>query len=233
MSGGNGSPASGPIRVIVVDDQALVRTGFSMILSAEDDIEVVGEAGDGREAVALAEAERPDVVLMDIRMPELDGVEATRLLAGPDVPEPAKVLVVTTFDLDDYVYAALRAGASGFLLKDTPAEDLVRAVRTIAAGNALIAPSVTRRLIEQFATRGPAEPGPPPPDLEVLTERELEVLRHLARGCSNAEIAEALFVGETTVKTHVGRILMKLHLRDRVQAVVLAYESGLVQPRRM
>jgi DNA-binding NarL/FixJ family response regulator len=140
------------------------------------------------------------------------------------------VLIVTTFDLDEYVFAALRAGASGFLLKDTPAEDLVRAVKTIAAGNALIAPSVTRRLIEQFATSLPDEPGPPPPNLDVLTERELEVLRHLARGCSNAEIAEALFVSETTVKTHVGRILMKLHLRDRVQAVVLAYESGLVHP---
>jgi DNA-binding NarL/FixJ family response regulator len=225
----DGQP-TGCVRVVVVDDQALVRTGFAMILSAEDDIEVVGQAGDGRAAVEMVRAQRPDVVLMDVRMPELNGVEATRLLAGPGVDDPVKVLIVTTFDLDEYVFAALRAGASGFLLKDTPAEDLVRAVRTIAAGNALIAPSVTRRLIEQFATALPAEPGPPPPNLDVLTERELEVLRHLARGCSNAEIAEALFVSETTVKTHVGRILMKLHLRDRVQAVVLAYESGLVHP---
>jgi DNA-binding NarL/FixJ family response regulator len=219
-----------PVRVVVVDDQALVRTGFSMILSAEDGIDVVGEAADGREAVERARALRPDVVLMDIRMPVLDGVEATRLLAGPDAADPVKVLIVTTFDLDDYVYAALQAGASGFLLKDTPAEDLVRAVQVIAAGDALIAPSVTRRLIEEFARRGPAPAAPTPAVLDGLTDRELEVLRHLARGCSNAEIADALFVGETTVKTHVGRILMKLHLRDRVQAVVLAYETGLVHP---
>ena len=218
------------IRVLVVDDQALVRTGFSMILSAEDDIEVVGQATDGVEALTQVQALRPDVVLMDIRMPNMDGVEATRRLAGPDAVDPVKVLILTTFDLDDYVYAALQAGASGFLLKDTPAEDLVKAVQVIAAGDALIAPSVTRRLIQEFASRAPAEPAAPAPALDLLTERELEVLRQLARGCSNQEIAEALYVGETTVKTHVGRILMKLHLRDRVQAVVLAYEVGLVQP---
>jgi DNA-binding NarL/FixJ family response regulator len=218
------------IRVVVVDDQALVRTGFSMILSAEDGIDVVGEAADGRAAVETVRRLRPDVVLMDIRMPELDGVEATRLLAGPDVSDPAKVLMVTTFDLDDYVYAALRAGASGFLLKDTPPEELVRAVQIVAAGDALIAPGVTRRLIEEFARRAPTEPAPTPDTLAVLTDREVDVLRQLARGSSNAEIAAALYVGETTVKTHVGHILMKLGLRDRVQAVVLAYETGLVQP---
>jgi DNA-binding NarL/FixJ family response regulator len=218
------------IRVVVVDDQALVRTGFSMILSAEDGIEVVGEAADGRQAVETVRRLRPDVVLMDIRMPELDGVEATRQLAGPGVEDPAKVLMVTTFDLDDYVYAALRAGASGFLLKDTPAEDLVRAVQIVATGDALIAPSVTRRLIEEFSRRAPSEPGPTPDTLAVLTDREVDVLRQLARGSSNSEIAAALYVGETTVKTHVGHILMKLGLRDRVQAVVLAYETGLVQP---
>jgi DNA-binding NarL/FixJ family response regulator len=218
------------LRVVVVDDQALVRTGFSMILSAEDGIEVVGEAADGRAAVETVRRLQPDVVLMDIRMPEMDGVEATRLLAGPDVADPAKVLMVTTFDLDDYVYAALRAGASGFLLKDTPPEDLVRAVQIVAAGDALIAPAVTRRLIEEFSRREPAEPAPTPDTLAVLTDREVEVLRQLARGSSNAEIAAALYVGETTVKTHVGHILMKLGLRDRVQAVVLAYETGLVQP---
>jgi DNA-binding NarL/FixJ family response regulator len=218
------------IRVVVVDDQALVRTGFSMILSAEDGIEVVGEAADGRQAVETVRRLQPDVVLMDIRMPELDGVEATRLLAGPDVSDPAKVLMVTTFDLDDYVYAALRAGASGFLLKDTPPEDLVRAVQIVAAGDALIAPGVTRRLIEEFSRRAPTEPAPTPDTLAVLTDREVDVLRQLARGSSNAEIAAALYVGETTVKTHVGHILMKLGLRDRVQAVVLAYETGLVQP---
>lgn len=218
------------IRVLVVDDQALVRTGFSMILSAEDGIEVIGQAVDGVDAVAQVRAGRPDVVLMDIRMPNMDGVEATRQLAGPEAVDPVKVLILTTFDLDDYVYAALQAGASGFLLKDTPAEELVRAVQVIAAGDALIAPSVTRRLIQEFASRAPTEPTATAPALDLLTERELEVLRELARGYSNAEIAEALYVGETTVKTHVGRILMKLHLRDRVQAVVLAYEVGLVQP---
>lgn len=218
------------VRLLVVDDQALVRAGFRLILDAEPDLEVVGEAADGREAIDQARTLRPDVVLMDIRMPELDGVEATRLLAGPDVVDPVKVLMLTTFDLDDYVYAALRAGASGFLLKDTPPEELVHAVRIVAAGDALLAPSVTRRLIEEFARQEPTTPATPPPGLDTLTERELEVLRQMARGLSNAEIAEELFVSETTVKTHVGRVLMKLDLRDRVQAVVLAYESGLVQP---
>jgi DNA-binding NarL/FixJ family response regulator len=218
------------IRVLVVDDQALVRTGFAMILSAEADLEVVGDAADGLEAVARTRELRPDVVLMDIRMPNLDGVEATRRLAGPGVEDPARVLVLTTFDLDDYVYAALQAGASGFLLKDAPPEELVHAIRVVAGGDALIDPSVTRRLIEQFARSRPGAPAPPPPGLAELTEREVEVLRALARGLSNAEIAAELYVSETTVKTHVGHILTKLGLRDRVQAVVVAYESGLVVP---
>jgi DNA-binding NarL/FixJ family response regulator len=215
------------IRVLVVDDQALVRTGFRMILSAEPDIDVVGEAGDGLEAIDLVERAQPDVILMDIRMPRLDGVEATaRIVGGTDAP---RVLILTTFDLDEYVFAAIRAGASGFLLKDTPAEELVSAVRVVAAGDALLAPSVTRRVIEEFATHAPAELAPSV-DLSSLTDREQEVLVHMARGLSNSEIAGQLYLGETTVKTHVGRVLMKLHLRDRVQAVVLAYESGLVRP---
>lgn len=217
------------LRVLLVDDQALMRTGFRMILESEPDIEVVGEAEDGRAGVEAARRLRPDVVLMDIRMPNLDGVEATRLLAGPEVENPIRVLILTTFDLDEYVYAAVRAGASGFLLKDAPPEDLVRALRIVASGEALLAPSVTRRLLEEFASR-PESPAGPPPALETLTPRELEVLRLVARGLSNAEIAEELVVGETTVKTHVGHILMKLGLRDRVQAVVLAYEHGLVRP---
>ena len=226
------------VRVLVVDDQALVRRGFGMILGSEPDIEVVGEASDGRAALDAAAALAPDVVLMDVRMPEMDGIEATaRLSATPGVDGP-KVLILTTFDLDDYVYAALRAGASGFLLKDAPPEELVHAVRVVADGDALIAPSVTRRLIEQFASALPAPDGaaaaggdaPVDDRLEELTDREVEVLEQLAQGRSNAEIAAALFVGETTVKTHVGRILMKLGLRDRVQAVVFAYESGLVRP---
>ena len=217
-------------RILVVDDQALVRRGFRMILDAEEDFDVVGEAADGLEAVDLAARLRPDLVLMDIRMPNLDGVEATRRLAGPDVIDPVTVLILTTFDLDDYVYDALRAGASGFLLKDTPPEELVAAVRVVAAGEALLAPSVTRRLIAEFASRPPQEPAPTPA-LDALTEREREVLTLMARGLSNAEIAAELFLGETTVKTHVGRVLMKLDLRDRVQAVVLAYEVGLVHPR--
>jgi len=217
-----------PIRVLVADDQHLVRTGFRMILDTEDDIEVVAEAADGAEAVELAARHRPDVVLMDVRMPQVDGIEATRRLAARDVRDHARVLILTTFDLDDYVYAALRNGASGFLLKDTPAEELVRAVRVVAGGEALLAPSVTRRLIEEFS-RGPARPTPPT-ELATLTEREHEVLGLMARGLSNAEIADELVLGETTVKTHVGRILTKLRLRDRVQAVVLAYESGLVTP---
>lgn len=225
-----------PIRVLVVDDQALVRTGVSMILSTEDGIEVVGEATDGLDALDRIGELAPDVVVMDIRMPNLDGVQATeRVTARASVP---RVLILTTFDADELVYAALRAGASGFILKDTPPEDLIRAVRVVAEGNALIDPSVTRRLIETFTDRlSPGEQSPAPASLagaderlSTLTERELEVLRCLARGLSNQEIAGALFVSETTVKTHVGRVLSKLHLRDRVQAVVFAYEAGLVQP---
>ena len=221
-----------PIRVLVADDQELVRTGFRLILETEDDITVVGQAADGVEAVDLARRHRPDVVLMDVRMPTLDGIEATARLVGPDAspPAPVRVLMLTTFDMDDYVYAALRNGASGFLLKDTPPEDLVRAIRVVAAGDALLAPSVTRRLI-QDVSRTRAQPVVPP-GLATLTDREREVLGLVARGLSNAEIAEALVLGETTVKTHVGRVLMKLGLRDRVQAVVLAYESGLVTPGR-
>ena len=215
-------------RILVVDDQALVRTGFRMILDAEDGFEVVGEAEDGLEAVELTARLRPDLVLMDIRMPQLDGVEATRRIAGPDVVDPVPVLILTTFDLDEYVYDALRAGASGFLLKDTPPEELVQAVRVVASGDALLAPSVTRRLIAEFASRPESAPAPVPA-LESLTDREREVLVLVARGLSNAEIAAQLYVGETTVKTHVGRVLMKLGLRDRVQAVVLAYEVGLVR----
>jgi DNA-binding NarL/FixJ family response regulator len=216
------------IRVVIADDQRLVRTGFRLILDGEADIEVVGEAEDGLQALAAAQSLSPDVVLMDVRMPNLDGLEATRRLADEGAASRCRVLILTTFDLDDYVYESLRSGASGFLLKDAPPEDLVRAVRTVAAGEALLAPSVTRRLIAEFASR----PGPlkAPEELDSLTDRELEVLKLIARGLSNAEIAEQLFLGETTVKTHVGRVLMKLGLRDRVQAVVLAYESGLVQP---
>jgi DNA-binding NarL/FixJ family response regulator len=218
-----------PLRLLLVDDQALMRTGFRMILDSEPGLEVVGEAEDGRHGVDLARRLRPDVVLMDIRMPRMDGVEATRLLAGPDVTDPLRVLILTTFDIDEYVYAAVRAGASGFLLKDAPPEELIRAVRVVASGEALLAPSVTRRLLEEFASR-PQPSASRSKAVESLTARELEVLQLVARGLSNAEIAEELVVGETTVKTHVGHILMKLHLRDRVQAVVLAYEEGLVQP---
>jgi len=217
-------------RILVVDDQALVRTGFRMILDAEPGFEVVGEAGDGQEALDRAAELAPDIVLMDIRMPVLDGVEATRRLAGPEVDHPVQVLILTTFDLDEYVYDALRAGASGFLLKDTPPEELVAAVRVVAAGDALLAPSVTRRLVAEFARSAPPVPASPPPALDDLTDREREVLTLVARGRSNAEIATELYVGETTVKTHVGRVLMKLGLRDRVQAVVLAYESGMIRP---
>ncbi len=221
---------SEPVRVLVVDDQALVRAGFVMILEAEDDLLVVGEAANGIEAVAEARRLRPDVVLMDIRMPEMDGLDATRELCAS--PRPGghcpRVLILTTFDLDEYVFEALRAGASGFLLKDTPPDDLVAAIRIVAGGDALLAPSVTRRLLAEFA-RVPAG-AHPSAAMERLTEREQEVLRHLARGLSNAEIAEALFVSETTVKTHISHILTKLDLRDRVQAVVMAYESGLVVP---
>ena len=218
------------IRVLVVDDQDLVRAGFAMILDAQPDVEVVGEAGDGARAVELARRLRPDVVLMDVRMPGVDGLEATRRLAGPGVADPVRVLILSTFDLDDYVYEALRAGASGFLLKDVPRGDLVAAVRVVAAGEALLAPSVTRRLIAEFARR-PARPeSPAPAQLEPLTARERDVLELLARGRSNAEIAEALYVGEATVKSHVAHVLMKLGLRDRIQAVIFAYEVGLVRP---
>jgi DNA-binding NarL/FixJ family response regulator len=214
------------LRVLIVDDQELVRDGFRMILEAGD-IEVVGEAGDGREAVYLARRRAPDVVLMDVRMPGMDGLEATRELAGADVADPIPVLMLTTFDLDEYVLEALRAGASGFLLKDAGREQLIEAVRAVARGDALIAPSATRRLIERFVARSHA---PIPSELDELTPRELEVLRAIARGRSNAEIAQDLVISETTAKTHVARVLAKLRLRDRVQIVVFAYEHGLIQP---
>jgi DNA-binding NarL/FixJ family response regulator len=215
-------------RVLIADDQDLVRAGLRMILDAEDTIDVVAEATNGREAVEQALLFHPDVVLMDIRMPELDGLAATRLLL--ETPgTTARVLVLTTFDLDEYVYEALRAGASGFLLKDTPPEQLIAGIAIIARGEALLAPSITRRVVEEFARKPRARPGEQVA-LEQLTPRELEVLRLIARGLSNAEIAGTLFVSETTVKTHVAHILMKLELRDRVQAVVLAYESGLIEP---
>jgi len=214
------------IRVVVADDQPLVRTGLRMILNAEPDIEVVGEATNGRSAVAACAEFRPDVVLMDVRMPEVDGLTATRQLTQAG-PRP-RVLVLTTFDLDDVVYDALRAGASGFLLKDAPEERLTTAIRVVADGGSLFAPSATRRLVAEFAGR--SRRGPTPPSLSALTERESEVLVQIARGLSNAEIAAALYVTENTVKTHVARVLMKLGLRDRVQAVVVAYERGLVTP---
>jgi DNA-binding NarL/FixJ family response regulator len=215
------------IRVLVCDDQALVRGGFQMILEAQPDIDVVGEAADGREAIDLANRLAPHVILMDVRMPNLDGVEATRRLVAQGTP--SKILILTTFDLDEYVYAAIRAGASGFLLKDVVPAQLVEAIRVVAAGDALLAPSVTRRLLDRFAQTLPGDEGPSP-ELSSLTERELEVLELVARGLSNAELATRLFVSETTVKTHVSSVLRKLDLRDRVQAVVLAYEAGLVRP---
>jgi len=221
---------SSTVRVLIADDQQLVRTGFRMILDAEPDIDVVGEATNGREAVAMARELGPDVVLMDIRMPELDGIEATRRVVQHDSDASTRVLMLTTFDLDEYVYDALRAGASGFLLKDAPATQLAAGVRMVAAGDALLAPSITRRLIEEFAATPPA--APPPPGLDELTPRELEVFRLVAQGKSNAEIAADLVISETTVKTHVARMMMKLGVHDRVQAVVLAYELGVVAPRR-
>lgn len=220
--------SGGLVRVALVDDQAMVRAGFRMILETEPDITVVGEAGNGQEAVELVRRARPDVVLMDVRMPVMDGIEATRLVTAGD--SAARVLMLTTFDLDEYVYAALRAGASGFLLKDAPADQLISAVRVIAAGDALLAPSVTRLLIEEVSRRPAVHPEALAPGLAELTERELEVLRLMARGLSNGEIATELYLGEATVKTHVGRVLTKLDLRDRVQAVVFAYECGLVTP---
>jgi DNA-binding NarL/FixJ family response regulator len=215
------------IRVLIADDQALLRGGFRMILESQKDIEVVGEAADGREALEQARALEPDVVLMDIRMPELDGLEATRQLVGVD--GAPRVLILTTFDLDEYVYEAMKAGASGFLLKEVRPEQLADAVRVIAAGETLVAPAITRRLIEDFVRRRPPGSGAPD-EISELTERELEVLRLVARGLSNSEIAATLFLSEATVKTHITHVLAKLRLRDRVQAVVLAYESGLVLP---
>jgi len=216
------------LRILIADDQALVRAGFRMILDAEPDVEVVGEAASGSEAIEEVRRLRPDLVLMDVRMPELDGIEATRRLLA-DGGVGSKVVMLTTFDMDEYVYEALRAGASGFLLKDVPPEQLVEGIRAVASGDALLAPSITRRVIEEFVRRPPDSVKTVPPELAELTERELEVLKLLARGLSNAEIAKELFVSDTTVKTHVGRVLMKLGLRDRVQAVVFAYESGLVE----
>jgi DNA-binding NarL/FixJ family response regulator len=216
------------IRIVIADDQTLVRDGFRMILDAQDDIEVVGEAADGLEAVARTRELRPDVVLMDIRMPGRDGLEATRevLRESPQT----QVLILTTFDLNEYVYEAMKAGASGFLLKDIPRSQLIEGIRTVAAGDALLAPAITRRLIEQFVRRPPASVRPAPPVLETLTPREREVLELVARGRSNTEIATGLYVSEATVKTHVAHALRKLGLRDRVHAVVFAYESGLVEP---
>jgi DNA-binding NarL/FixJ family response regulator len=215
------------IRIAIADDQALVRGGFRMILAAQPDFEIVGEAADGRAAVDLCRTTTPDVALMDIRMPELDGLAATRRVV--QTSPATRVLMLTTFGEDGYVWQAMHAGASGFLLKDVPPEDLVTAVRTVHRGDALLAPTITRRLIEEFVS-GP-QPGAAPAEVESLTDRELEVLRLIADGLTNAEIADRLILGETTVKTHVTRILSKLDLRDRVQAVVFAYESGLVRPR--
>jgi len=220
-------------RVVLVDDQALVRAGFRMLVDSQPDLEVVGEASDGREAVRVVRGLRPDVVLMDVRMPGMDGVEATRELVGDDAAAgegAPRVLILTTFDLDEYAFAGLRAGASGFLLKDVPPEQLLEAVRVVASGDAVVAPRVTRRLLDRFAGSLPDDPAGTPERLEALTEREREVLALVGRGLSNTEITARLVVAEATVKTHVGRILAKLGLRDRVQAVVLAYETGLVRP---
>ncbi|MCA1839648.1 MAG: response regulator [Actinomycetota bacterium] len=214
------------ITVLVVDDQALIRSGFKLILESEDDITVLAEAGDGREAIDAARAFKPDVVLMDIRMPNMDGVEATRVIASETT---SKVLILTTFDLDEYVFAAVRAGASGFLLKDVPPDDLVTAVRIVARGDALIEPRMTKRLLQEFAKRpGPEQGATTPEQIQQLTAREVEVLRLVAKGHTNNEIAEELVISEATVKTHVTHVLTKLGLRDRVQVVVLAYESGLL-----
>ncbi|SDK68686.1 DNA-binding response regulator, NarL/FixJ family, contains REC and HTH domains [Nonomuraea maritima] len=215
------------VRVVVADDQELVRAGFAMILDAQPDIEVVAEAGDGAEAVAAVREHRPDVLLLDIRMPVMDGIEAARVVCAEG---GCRVLMLTTFNLDDYVYDALRAGASGFLLKDVRRDDLVHAVRVVAAGESLLAPSVTTKLIAQFTSRAPRPAGLPPERLAALTARERETLRLLARGLSNAEIAQELVVSEHTVKTHVSNVLTKLGLRDRVQAVIAAYETGLTVP---
>lgn len=224
-----------PIRVLLVDDQALLRRGLRMMIDAEIDLEVVGEASDGGQVVDVARRTIPDVVLMDIRMPDVDGIEATRRLLADTGDAGPRVLVLTTFDLDEYVIDALRAGASGFLLKDAAPDDIVAGIRVVAAGDALLAPSVTRRLLDRFvaapgARRAPAVNREPPPGLDQLTEREREVLASMVRGLSNTEIGTELYLSEATVKTHVGRVLTKLGVRDRVQAVVLAYERGLVQP---
>jgi DNA-binding NarL/FixJ family response regulator len=222
------------IRIVLVDDQELLRTGFRMILDAQQDMTVVGEAADGLAALELLDRCPADVVLMDVRMPKLDGVEATRRLlsGGGEAKGVARVLILTTFDLDEYAFAAIKAGASGFLLKDVPPAELLTAIRAVHSGDAVVAPSTTRRLLDRFAPMLPAADAPPPPSLAGLTDREREVLILIAQGLSNAEIARRLVLSEATVKTHVGRILMKLELRDRVQAVVLAYETGLVRPAR-
>ena len=220
----------GPLRVLLVDDQELVRTGFRMILGAMEELEIVGEASNGRDAIEEAKRLDPDVVLMDIRMPEMNGIDATRQLTAGNTDRP-KVVILTTFDLDEYVYDALRAGATGFLLKDSPPADVLRAIQVAAAGDSLLAPSVTRRLVAEFATAPP--PGRPPTDdgsLGVLTQREREVLIEIAKGATNSELAERLFISETTVKSHVRSLLTKLGARDRVQLVVAAYEAGLVSP---
>ncbi len=220
------------IRVLLVDDQPLLRTGFRMILEAEQDLAVVGEAGDGLQALDQVRALQPDVVLMDIRMPRMDGVEATRQITGPERDGPAKVLVLTTFDLDEYVFEALRAGASGFLVKDTDPVELLRAVRVVAEGDALLSPGVTRRLIGEFV-RSANRPAPTGPTLDALTDREREVLGLVGRGLNNEEIAGELFISTATARTHVSRAMTKLHARDRAQLVVVAYESGLLTPGRV
>jgi len=216
------------IRVVIADDQHLVRAGFRKILEAEDDITVLAEASNGLEAIAAARRHQPDVVLMDIRMPDMDGLEATRQLLRGD-PALTRVLILTTFDLDEYVYQALHAGASGFLLKDSPPDQLLAATRIVAGGDALLAPSITRKVVQEFARR-PVRSRTPPPGLGELTAREHEVLTLLARGLSNSQIADQLIISDATVKTHVARVLMKLNLADRVQAVIFAYETGLIQP---
>jgi len=228
------------IRVVLADDQALLRKGFRMILESEDDLEIVGEASDGADAVRLVELYKPDVVLMDVRMPVLDGIEATRAITAASPGDETRVLILTTFDLDEYAFSALRAGASGFLLKDVPPAELIAAIRTVARGDAVVSPRITRRLLEEYAHTLPdlsgatedteREPGAEEAALAQLTEREREVLLAVADGLSNAEIAARLYVSEATVKSHVGRLLAKLGLRDRVQAVVFAFQSGLVRP---
>jgi DNA-binding NarL/FixJ family response regulator len=217
------------IRVVVADDQALVRAGFRVLVDSAPDLQVVGEASDGAQAVDLALTERPDVILMDIRMPSMDGLEATRRILAADTDRAVRVLVLTTFDLDEYVFAALKAGASGFLLKDTPPAALLAGIRTVAAGDALLSPSITRHLIEEYV-RHPQLPTQPPTALDSLTDRELEVLSLVAKGWSNAEIAERLYITPATAKTHLSRLLLKLDARDRAQLIVLAYETGLVSP---